>query len=161
LGGSKAKLALNGWGTVLKPAAFAGHLCFAPSLGTRVRFTRPDTWLKQRSRPLDPNGATAELTRRFLSAYAPATVHDFARWWGGASMKTVRGWLSGLGEEVAAVDLEGEQAWMLADDVREVRDLRSHDRTAGKAARVGSTCGRGGSRASCRILRLQRGPPAS
>ena len=123
LGGSKAKLALNGWGTVLKPAAFAGHLCFAPSLGTRVRFTRPDTWLKQRSRPLDPNGATAELTRRFLSAYAPATVHDFARWWGGASMKTVRGWLSGLGDEVAAVDLEGEQAWMLADDVREVRDL--------------------------------------
>jgi hypothetical protein len=50
-------------------------------------------------------------------------VHDFARWWGGASMKTVRGWLSGLDEEVAAVDLEGEQAWMLADDIREVRDV--------------------------------------
>jgi hypothetical protein len=123
--GSKARLALNGWGTLLKPAAFAGHLCFAPSVGTRVRFTRPDTWLNQRNRPLEPSAATAELTRRFLSAYAPATVHDCARWWGGASMKTVRGWLGSLGEEVAAVDLEGEQAWMLADDIREGRDLPS------------------------------------
>ena len=121
--GSKAALALNGWGTILKPAAFAGHLCFAPSTGTRVRFTRPDTWLKRRSRPLDPDAATAELTRRFLSAYAPATVHDFARWWGGADMKTVRAWLSSLAEEVAAVDLQGEQAWMLASDIREVQDL--------------------------------------
>jgi hypothetical protein len=117
------KAALNGWGTVLKPAAFAGHLCFAPSIGPRVRFTRPDTWLKQTSPPLDPNAATAELTRHFLSAYGPATVHDFARWWGGASMKTVRGWLAGLGEEVAAVDLKGEQAWMLAGDVRIAREL--------------------------------------
>jgi hypothetical protein len=123
LSGSKTRLALNGWGTVLKPAAFAGHLCFAPSVGTRVRFTRPDTWLKQPSRALDPAAATAGLTRRFLSAYAPATVHDFARWWGGASMKTVRGWLKSLSEEVAAVELEGEEAWMLADDIREVRDL--------------------------------------
>ena len=39
LSGSKARLALNGWGTVLKPAAFASHLCFAPSVGTGVRFT--------------------------------------------------------------------------------------------------------------------------
>src|SRR5215472_13204296 len=123
LSGSKTKLALNGWGTVLKPAAFAGRLCFAPSVGTRVRFTRPDTWLKQPGRALDPAAATAELTRRFLSAYAPATVHDFARWWGGASMKTVRGWLNGLNEEVVTVDLEGESAWMLAHDVRELRDL--------------------------------------
>jgi hypothetical protein len=38
-------LAQGGWGTILKPAAFAGHLCFAPSLGQRVRFTRPDSWL--------------------------------------------------------------------------------------------------------------------
>src|SRR5262249_33482968 len=37
-----AKLALSSWGTVLKPAAFAGHLCFAPSVGQRVRFTHPD-----------------------------------------------------------------------------------------------------------------------
>src|SRR2546423_1051101 len=40
-----AKLAESSWGTILKPAAFSGRLCFGPSLGQRVRFTRPDTWL--------------------------------------------------------------------------------------------------------------------
>ena len=40
-----AKIAQSSWGTILKPAAFTGRLCFGPSLGQRVRFTRPDTWL--------------------------------------------------------------------------------------------------------------------
>jgi hypothetical protein len=31
------------WGALLKPAAFQGRLCFAPSDGPKVRFTRPDT----------------------------------------------------------------------------------------------------------------------
>src|SRR5690242_18720597 len=39
-----SKLAQS-WGTILKPAAFSGRLCFGPSLGQRVQFTRPDTWL--------------------------------------------------------------------------------------------------------------------
>jgi len=118
-----SKQALNGWGTILKPAAFAGSLCFAPSIGPRVRFTRPDTWLKKTVRPLDPDAAAAELTRRYLGAYGPATVHDFARWWGCASMKTIRGWLSALGEEAAKVDLAGEEGWMLAADAREAREF--------------------------------------
>src|SRR5690348_5408605 len=32
------KLAQGSWGTILKPAAFTGSLCFGPSLGQRVRF---------------------------------------------------------------------------------------------------------------------------
>src|SRR5262249_50613797 len=40
-----SKLAQGSWGTMLRPAAFAGNLCFGPSVGQRVRFTRPDTWL--------------------------------------------------------------------------------------------------------------------
>src|SRR5262249_3584555 len=58
-------LAQGGGGPILKPAAFAGHLCFAPSRGQRVRFTRPDSWVRAHSHPLDPKAATAELTRRF------------------------------------------------------------------------------------------------
>src|SRR5271157_1481130 len=48
------KLAESSWGTILKPAAFTGRLCFGPSVGQRVRFTRPDTWLASAGRPLDP-----------------------------------------------------------------------------------------------------------
>src|SRR5216683_1512951 len=74
-----AKLAQS-WGTILKPAAFAGRLCFAPSLGQRVRFTRPDTWLASAPPPANPQAATAAVTRRYLAAYGPATYHDLARW---------------------------------------------------------------------------------
>src|ERR687886_179625 len=35
----------HSWGALLKPAAFRGHLIFAPSVGQNVRFARPDQWL--------------------------------------------------------------------------------------------------------------------
>src|SRR4051812_4212656 len=34
----------GGFGDLLKPAAFAGDLCFAPGEGRLVRFTRPRDW---------------------------------------------------------------------------------------------------------------------
>ena len=115
------------WGTVLKPAAFSGLLCFGPSVGQRVRFTRPDTWLSAGKRPsmpkLDPEQAVAAVTRRFLDAYAPATHHDLARWWGGgSSVTTARRWIAALGDEVTQVDLEGAPALVLTEHLRELRD---------------------------------------
>jgi hypothetical protein len=118
-----AKLALNGWGTVLKPAAFTGRLCFGPSLGQRVRFTRPDTWLAVAPAPVDPKIAAQAITRRFLGAYGPATDHDFARWWGGSSVSSVRQWIASLGDGAAPVEIAGAKAWMLAEHVAEVREL--------------------------------------
>lgn len=32
----------SNWGVLLRPAAFAGVLCFGPSVGSRVTFVRPD-----------------------------------------------------------------------------------------------------------------------
>jgi len=122
------KLAESSWGTILKPAAFAGRLCFGPSLGQRVRFTRPDTWLAAAGRspgsPVDPQAATAAVTRRYLAAYGPATYHDLARWWGGSGgVSTARQWIASLGEEVSPVELDGAQAWMLASHAGQVREL--------------------------------------
>lgn len=124
--GSKAlpkKMALNSWGTVFKPAAFAGNLCFAPSQAQRVRFTHPATWLGAAPARVDPQAASLAIVRRYLAAYGPATDHDLSRWWGAASMKTVRGWIAALGHDAAPVDLEGTRAWMLAAHARELRDL--------------------------------------
>jgi Winged helix DNA-binding domain len=116
------KLAFS-WGTILKPAAFTGRLCFGPSVGQRVQFTHPGSWLRAPGPRVEPEAAAAAITRRYLAAYGPATDRDFARWWGGASMRTIRQWIACLGEEAAAVDVEGERAWMLAADAREAREL--------------------------------------
>ena len=108
---------------MLKPAAFSGRLCFAPGVGQRVRFTRPDTWLAMPAVRVDPKAALADLARRFLGAYGPATYHDFARWWGGSSVASVRQWIASLGDEAAAIEVEGTKAWMLAEHAREACEL--------------------------------------
>ena len=117
------KLALGGWGTILKPAAFTGHLCFAPSVGPRVRFTCPNTWVAKAQPAMETQAATAEVTRRFLAVYGPATYHDLARWWGAGGVADARRWIAALGEEVAPVEVEGEKWWMLAADAREAREF--------------------------------------
>lgn len=107
----------HSWGLMLKPAAYRGWLCFAPSLGQNVRFTRPDSWLGG-WREEDPTRAMREITRRFLAAYAPATRDDVARWWGATAAAT-RASIESLGAEIRQVEVEGVRAWMLTEDVAE------------------------------------------
>lgn len=105
------------WGSYLKAISFRGLLCFADSAGDRVRFTSPATWLPGALDKPDPAEALREVTRRFLSSYAPATAQDLGRWWGGASPAKGKRMLAALGEEAVEVDVEGERAWVLARDV--------------------------------------------
>jgi hypothetical protein len=104
------------WGALLKPAAALGLLCFAPSQGQQVRFTRPDTWLGGRTGN-DPGEAMDEVTRRFLAASGPVTREDFARWWGIPSPAKGARLLERLGDEVARVEVEGLAAYALAADL--------------------------------------------
>ena len=104
------------WGALLKPAAALGKLCFAPSQGQQVRFTRPDTWLGGWTAH-DPDEAMATVTRRFLAASGPVTREDFARWWGIPSPARGARLLERLGDELAWVEVEGTAACMLAADL--------------------------------------------
>ena len=116
-------LAQSSWGTILRPAAFSGRLCFGPSVGPRVRFTSPRSWLATAPPPVDPRMASAAVTRRFLSAYGPATYQDLARWWTGGGVGNAREWIAALGDEVTPVEVDGVPAWMLASDAREAGEL--------------------------------------
>jgi hypothetical protein len=104
------------WGALLKPAAALGLICFAPSKGQQVRFTRPDTWLGGWT-DHDPEQAMDEVTRRFLAASGPVTREDFARWWGMPSPARGARLLERLGGEVARVEVEGSAAYALAADL--------------------------------------------
>jgi hypothetical protein len=106
------------WGALLKPAAQRGKLCFAPSDGQRVRFTRPDRWLG-RWREHDPDGAALEVARRFLAASGPVTREDYARWWGVPAAEGGR-LLARLGDAVVPVEVEGARGWLLAAHAEQI-----------------------------------------
>src|SRR5262249_12841826 len=108
----------QGWGWLLKPVAFHGQLCFAPSAGVNVRFVRPAVWLRRAPRP-DSERAWTDLTRRFLASYGPATRLDYSRW-SGAPLAQVDERLRSLGRAVTEVSLAGARAFMLTEDIGEL-----------------------------------------
>ena len=108
----------QGWGVLLKPCAYRGQLCFAEGEGARVRFTHPGP-----VRRIDPDRALAEVARRYLGAYGPATRDDFALWWQWTTRRQAQQVLESL--DVAAVDLAGTRAWLLKPDARPAPAARS------------------------------------
>jgi hypothetical protein len=62
-----------------------------------------------------------EMARRFLVAYGPATVDEFARWWG-VQPKVVRP-VFAEGDGFTQVDVEGKAAWA-GEDGAPPRDRR-------------------------------------
>ena len=105
----------SGWGGMLKPVARRGLLCFGPSRGQTVTFVNPRRWLPS-WREVDPDDAIAEIARRYLRAYGPATRNDFARWWGMWPGAARAAW-SRLSPELASVSVEGAVADVLTDDL--------------------------------------------
>ena len=84
------------WGTLLKPVAWRGGLCFGPNRGQHVTFVSPSAWTSgyARTRPkqhaaaaLEPEHALLEIFRRFIGAYGPVSRDDVWRWWGGSARR--------------------------------------------------------------------------
>jgi uncharacterized protein YcaQ len=111
----------HSWGALLKPAASLGLLCFGPSDGQLVRFTRPDQWLPNWSGGQDPETALLKTARRFLRACGAATREDYARWWGVMAPEGGRV-LGRLGDEVVPVEVGGAAGWMLAAHADEIAE---------------------------------------
>jgi len=111
----------SGWGGLLKPVARKGMLCFGPSRGQSVTFVQPRQWLG-RWRDLDPEAALAEMGRRYLRAYGPATKNDFARWWGNWPGIGKAAWV-GMKDEVVPVSVEGQRADILAADLDTITSM--------------------------------------
>jgi hypothetical protein len=113
------------WLLGLGAAANADVLCFGPPQGTKVTFVRPDQWLGD-GELVDERAALLEVFRRYLSAYGPATHHEFAQWFGmppGAAHTLTRE----LANELEEMEIEGHRAWVLANETEsdwpKVRDV--------------------------------------
>lgn len=116
------------WGTLLKPAAFEGHLVFGPSVrdqqGQRVRFVRPDQWLEQPDLlAMDPDEALDQVLTRYLAASGPSTREELARWWYQTPAEAGRV-LKRLGDAVQEVDVEGTKTYALTDQLKDLKKAK-------------------------------------
>ena len=109
----------SSWGSDLKPASFRGQLCFADADEGCVRFTTPATWLSQPLERWERDDALAEVTRRFLAAYAPATAEDLGLWSGFSRARGTK-MLAALGDEAVELRVGRDHAWALVRDVPEI-----------------------------------------
>src|SRR2546423_3384262 len=107
---------------LLQRAALEGIICLGPDRGAERgadRGAEPtyvllSDWVGQehREHPLSEAAAHAELTRRYLKAYGPATPEDQATWSGMPMSKTRAAWQN-IADQLIEVEIAGRPAWML------------------------------------------------
>lgn len=109
------RLIEHGWGGLGKYPCLRGDICLGPNRGQETTFIRRDNWLGTWE-DIPHETAVPSLLRRYLQAYGPATVQDFA-FWAGMPVKEARhAWL-GLGDEIRAVSLAESTAGILERDL--------------------------------------------
>jgi hypothetical protein len=116
----------SGWGTLLKPLAWQGDLCYGPSQGTRVTFTRPDVASRRWGGMHEPGDAAPIAIRAYLGAYGPATFDAFGLWLAGGwfGKRQLRAWFDELTDQLAVVDVEGSRMYVLAEHLDELMTTR-------------------------------------
>jgi len=116
----------SGWGSLLKPLAWQGDLCFGPSQGNRVTFMRPESASSRWAGVPEPDEAAPIAIAAYLRAYGPSTVRGFARWLarGRISAKQLRSWFDELRPRLGEVEIGGERAYVLAEDLHDLTATR-------------------------------------
>lgn len=112
----------SGWGTLFKPLAWQGDLVLGPAQGNRTTFTSPWTASATWGGVPPADEAAPVVIAAYLRAYGPATVEHFAAWlsrgWMGKRILTR--WFGELGDRLAAVEVDGDEAFVLAEDLDEL-----------------------------------------
>lgn len=113
---------IQGFGAVLKPAAFRGLLCSGPPRGRNVTFVAPRSWLGHITwDEVETDAAIDTLALAYLGAYGPASADEFARWFD-LKPALARRSFARLAEAraTAEVDVEGAPGAVPADRVDEL-----------------------------------------
>jgi hypothetical protein len=87
-------------------AVTSGIACLGPDRGKTTCLVRREDWLGKQP-PFDRDSALAELARRYLGAFGPATDRDFA-YWSGLPLRDVRAGLESVSAEIAEVRVGDE-----------------------------------------------------
>ena len=127
--GSRGKVAAVPVGSLTYPvvdllhlAAARGVVCYGEQRNGEPTFVRADAWVPDYE-DVPPEEAEDRLLRRYLEAFGPATVADFAVWTGMTLREAGSIWARAE-DELARVDVEGEQGSMLRASRRELSRAR-------------------------------------
>ena len=75
----------------------------------------------------DLDEAGPRAVEAYFRAYGPATP-DHLQYWLGAGLsagrKRIQGWIAGFGDRLAPVDIDGESAYVLREDLEELASTR-------------------------------------
>ncbi|WP_119070892.1 winged helix DNA-binding domain-containing protein [Aggregatilinea lenta] len=91
-------------------AALSGVICFGPERGGELTYVALPEWTDAGDDPGEAE-ALARLARRYLGAYSPAALDDFANW-SGLPAKQARAGLEAIEHDLVPVEVEGSPAWM-------------------------------------------------
>jgi hypothetical protein len=100
-------------------AVAEGIACLGPDSGAETLLALARDWLDEPPRH-DRDAALAELARRYLRAFGPATEIDFAGW-AGLGLRDVRAALGRIAGELAEVRVGETRAWTLRRSPRRPR----------------------------------------
>jgi DNA glycosylase AlkZ-like len=115
----------SSYGELLKPLAWRGDLCFGPSRGGRVTFTRPENASSRWAGVPDPDDAAPIVIAAYFGTYGPATVDALGAWLGARlDKRRLRTWFSAVGDRLAEVEVDGEHTYVLAEDLDELASAR-------------------------------------
>ena len=111
---------------VLPQMAMEGRLVRGRPRGTWIspqfRWVTTEDWLGGPIEEVAVAAAQAELLRRWLAAFGPATETDI-RWWTGWTLRETRAALAAVSH--TEVDLDGAVGYVLADDLEPTPHLRA------------------------------------
>ena len=107
------------WPMALGHAAAMGLVCYGPGEGGRSTFVRLSDWSQWRE--VAPEVGGRFVLRKFLHAYGPSTMAEFARWFAGAPA-LAKQLFEGLSDELVELNVEGNKRWALRSDEGEFRD---------------------------------------
>ena len=94
---------------LVRYANLLGHAVIGPPRGAKETMVLTRDWLPKRTgKP--PEDPSAELARRYLAGYGPATLDDFV-WWSGLRKGVARAAFAAIGDEL--VEEKGRGLWRL------------------------------------------------
>ena len=114
-----SKWAESVW-SIFKPAIIEGLICYYPSNGNKSTFIRTDKWLPEQ-KEIPGEEAKRILLKKYLKAYGPATVKDFA-FWAGMLMKEASEMWDTLKDEMREINVGDSVKYILKKDLSDLRN---------------------------------------